>query len=86
MTDPRLTDKGLAKTDTRLRAVLSSWRQRRRYRLQASTHHRSHPVRAASHANLNREFRGPRYIEWQWFLIPLLALTIIDFLYFQRWG
>jgi len=60
--------------------------QRRRYRLEASTHDRNHPIRPAIHANLNREFRGPRYIEWQSYLIPLLDLTIIDFFYFQRWG
>jgi hypothetical protein len=84
MTDPRLTDQGLAKTDTRLRVMLSSF-QRRRYRPEAATHHRNHPVRHSRHANLNREFEGPRYIEWQWFLIPLLVLTIIHFLYLQHW-
>jgi hypothetical protein len=47
---------------------------------------KSSPRSARPHANLNREFKGPRYIEWQWFLIPLVALTIIDFLYLQRWG
>jgi hypothetical protein len=47
---------------------------------------KSSPRSARPHANLNREFKGQRYIEWQWFLIPLVALTIIDFLYLQRWG
>jgi hypothetical protein len=84
--NPRPKAQAFAKTDARLRATLLSWHQRRRYRLEASAHDRSHPIRPAIHANLNREFRGPRYIEWQWFLIPLLVLTIIDFFYFERWG
>jgi hypothetical protein len=83
MTDPSLTDQGLAKTDTRLQAMLSAF-QRRRNRSEAATHHRNHPVRHSRHTNLNREFKGPRFIEWQWFLIPLLVLTVIHFLHMQR--
>jgi hypothetical protein len=36
-------------------------------------------VRPASQIDLNREFKSPRHIEWQWFLVPLLAFTIIVF-------
>src|SRR5258705_12085930 len=38
-------------TDAQLRATLSSWYQRRRYRPTTITHHRSHSVRASIHAN-----------------------------------
>jgi hypothetical protein len=31
-------------------------------------------------------FRGPAISNGNGFLIPLVALTIIDFLYLQRWG
>jgi hypothetical protein len=43
MTDPPKAQ-GLAKADARLRGTLSSWHQRRRYRLEASAHDRSHPI------------------------------------------
>jgi hypothetical protein len=82
MTDP--SPKGLAKADARLRPTLSFWHQSPRTK--AATQHCGRLVRPSSHSDLNREFRRPRYTEWQWFLIPLLALTIIHFLYFQRWS
>jgi hypothetical protein len=78
VTDFRPTDQGWAKADIRLRATLSSWHQRRRYRLETLTHHRSHSVRYARQTDLNREFRRPRYTEWQWFLVPLLVLVVIN--------
>jgi hypothetical protein len=70
-------------TDTRVRAILSSWHKSRRYRLEAPAHH---PVQAIRQTELNREFKKVRYTEWQWFLIPLLAFTIIHYLYVRRWG
>ena len=70
--------------DARLRETLSSWHQRRRYRPEARTHHRSHPIRYARQIDLNREFRGPRYTEWQWFLVPLITFTVVHFFYLQR--
>ena len=85
MTDPDLSDQGLPKADTRLRALLSSWQHSRGYRPEVATHYRNRSIRPARYADLNRELAGPRYIEWQWFLIPLLALTIIDFFYLQHW-
>jgi hypothetical protein len=75
-----------AKTDARLREILSSWHRSHRYRGQASTYHRSRSVRPASQTDLNREFKNSRAIEWQWFSVALLTLTIIDFFYFRRWG
>lgn len=64
-----------AKTDIRLRAILSSCRSRSK----AVKQHRSHPVRSSSQTDPNREFENPR-IEWRWFLIPLLVFIMIDYL------
>jgi hypothetical protein len=86
MNRPRPTDQGLAKTDTRLRAMLSSWHQNSRYRSKAVTQHQNRPVRPSSQTDLNREFKKPRYTEWQSFLIALLVFIVIDCLYSQRWG
>jgi hypothetical protein len=76
----RPTGQGSAKVDIRLRAILSSWHQSRRYRSKAVKQHRSHPVRPSSQTDLNQEFKNPRS-EWRWFLIPLLVFIIIDYLY-----
>ncbi len=86
MTFPHSEDQGLAKTDSRLRAILSSWHRSPRYRSKAVAHYQSRPVRATTQTELNREFKKPRYTEWPWFLIPLLVLTIIDYFYLLRWG
>jgi hypothetical protein len=29
----------------------------------------------------NTEFEEPRYTEWGWFIVPLLAFMLIDYLY-----
>ena len=79
------TDQGWAKAEVRLRAILSSWHQSRRYRPEASQY-RNNPVRSSRQTDLNREFKKPRYTEWQWFLIPLLAFTVIDYLCFPLPG
>jgi hypothetical protein len=71
-------------TDTRLRAILSSWHKSRRYRPEATA--QNHPVRVSSHTDLNREFKKTHYSEWHWSLIPLLAFIIIDYFYLKRWG
>jgi hypothetical protein len=86
MTGPRPMGQGLDKADVQLRSTLSSWRQRRRYRAEASTRYRRDRVKDSSQTDLDRELKREHYTEWQWFLIPLLALTIIDFLWLQRWG
>jgi hypothetical protein len=70
-------------TDTRLRAILSSWHKSRRYRPEAPA---LRPVRATSQTDLDREFKRPNYIGWQWFFIPLPALTIIHYFYLRHWG
>jgi hypothetical protein len=70
-------------TDTRLRAMLTSWHKSRRYR---SEDQAPRPVRATRQTELNREFKKVRYREWPWFLITLLVLTILDFFYLLRWG
>ena len=70
-------------TDTRLRAMLTSWHKSRRYR---SEDQAPRSVRATRQTELNREFKKVRYREWQWFLIPLLAFTIIHYLDVRRWG
>jgi hypothetical protein len=82
MTDPHPT---VAKADTRLRAMLSSWHKSRGYRSVAAPHYRNLPVGFASQTDLNREFRQRRF-EWNWFLIALLAFTVIDYLCLSRSG
>jgi hypothetical protein len=72
-------------TDTRLRAILSSWHKSRRYRPDG-TGQQSRPVKASIQTELNREFKKTRYSEWHWSLITLLAFMIIDYFYLQRWG
>jgi hypothetical protein len=73
----------ILRADNRLRAILSSWYRRPRYR--SETQHP--PVPSSRQTELNREFKeGPRFIGWQWFLVSLSVLTIIDFFYLQRWG
>jgi hypothetical protein len=86
MSGRRPVDEGLDSADVKLRSILSSWRQRRRYREEALTRYRRDRVEHSSQSDLDRELKGERYTEWQWFLIPLLAFTIIDFLWLQRWG
>jgi hypothetical protein len=75
------------RADNRLRAILSSWHRSPRYRSEAVTQHRNHPVPSSHQTELNRELKGaPRFTEWQWFVVPLIILTIIDYVYLQRWG
>ena len=69
-------------TDTRLRAMLTSWHKSRRYR---SEDQAPRLVRATRQTELNREFKKVRVREWPWFLIPLLVLTILDYFYLLRW-
>jgi hypothetical protein len=70
------------RADNRLRAILSSWYRRPRYR--SETQHQ--PVPSSRQTDLNREFKGdPRLTEWQWFLTVLIVLTIIDYFYLQHW-
>jgi hypothetical protein len=45
MTFPHSEDQGLAKTDTRLRTILSAWHRSPRYRSKAVAHYQSRPVR-----------------------------------------
>jgi hypothetical protein len=37
-------------------------------------------IRDAKHTDLNREFKRTRHTGWQWFIIALLAFTILDYL------
>ena len=71
-------------TDNRLRAILAAWYRSPRYRSEALTQHRKHPVPSARQTELNREFEeGWRVAGWQWFVVPLVVLTIIDFFYLR---
>jgi hypothetical protein len=71
-------------TNFRLRAILASWYQSPRYRSEASTQDRNHPVPSARQTELNREFKeGWWFTGWQWFVVPLFVLTIIDFFYLR---
>ncbi|MGO8907848.1 MAG: hypothetical protein ACLQDM_00725 [Bradyrhizobium sp.] len=72
--------------DDQLRWTLSSWRQRQRHRTEAFAGYRKGQVRHSVQTDLDRELKRGRYTEWQWFLIPLLVLTIIDFLWLRRWS
>jgi hypothetical protein len=77
MTDP-------PQTDNRLRTILSSWHLSPRYRSEALTQRRKQPVPSARQTDLNREFKeGWRVTGWQWFVVPLVVLTIIDFFYLR---
>jgi hypothetical protein len=88
MTGADDTEQGLANADTRLRALLSSWSQSRRYRRGTPTpgpYYRS--VRPSSQTDTNREFKNSRSAAWQWFLIALFLFTIIDYFYLRsNWG
>jgi hypothetical protein len=83
MTDPHPT---VAKADTRLRSILSSWHKSRGYRSVAAPNYRNLPVRFSSQTDLNREFKRQRRIGWNWFLIALLAFTAIDYLWSVELG
>src|SRR5580700_4837700 len=75
---------GPLQTDNRLRAILASWYRSPRYRSEALTQHRKHPVPSARQTELNRELKeGRRVTGWQWFVVPLVVLTIIDFFYLR---
>ena len=71
-------------SDIRLRSILSSWHQSRGYRSVAAAHYRNLPVRFASQTDFNREFKRQRRIGWKWFMLALVAFTIIDYLYLPR--
>jgi hypothetical protein len=43
-------------------------------------------VKPATQTDANREFKGPRHTEWQWFVIALVAFAIMDYLGLQSWG
>jgi hypothetical protein len=73
--------KDQSQMDIRLRTILSSWHQNPRYRAVALTRYRSQPVKLASHTDLDRELKGPRYAEWKWVVITLLVLTFLDYLF-----
>jgi hypothetical protein len=79
MTGSTRRDRSLA--DIRLRTILTSWHQNSRYRSIALTLHRSQSVKLASQTDLNLELKEPRFAElWRWFLIPLIVLTVVDYL------
>ena len=80
MTDP-------LRTDDRVRAILSSWYRSPRYRSKVMTQHWNRSVPSSRQTELNRELKeGPRFSEWQWFVVPLAVLAIIDFFYLRIWG
>ena len=79
MTDSHPANKRIG-ADIRLRSILSFWLQSRGYRSVAALHYRNLLVRSSSQTDLNREFKGQRRIGWNWFLIALLAFTVIDYL------
>jgi hypothetical protein len=79
-TEVQLTDP--LQTDNRLRAILASWYRSPRYRSDALTQHRKHPVPSARQTELNREFKEGRRVTG-WFVVPLVVLTIIDFFYLR---
>jgi len=85
MIDSEPTNKRIG-ADIRLRSILSSWYQSRGYRSVAAPHYQNLPVRFSSQTDLNREFRRERRIGWNWFLIALLAFTIIDYLCLSSLG
>jgi len=72
--------------DNRIRAILSSWYRSGRYRSGRfeATSEDNH-VPSSRETELNREFKeAPWFHESQWFLVPLIALTIIDYFYLKR--
>ena len=75
------------RTDDRVRAILSSWYRSPRYRSEVMTQHWNRSVPSSRQTELNRELKeGPRFSEWQWFVVPLVVLAIIDFFYLRIWG
>jgi hypothetical protein len=75
----------LDSADDQLRSTLSSWRQRRRNRAKVLARYRKDPVRNSMLTDIGRELeRDPD--AWQWFLIALLVLTMIDFLWLRYCG
>jgi len=76
MTGTDDTERGLISVDTRLRAVLTSWYQSRRYRPGT-------PPRPSTQTDMNREFKNSRNASWQWFLVALFLFTTIDYFYLR---
>ena len=76
MTGTDDTERGLISADTRLRAVLTSWYQSRRYRPGT-------PPRPSTQTDMNREFENSRNASWQWFLVALFLFTTIDYFYLR---
>jgi hypothetical protein len=71
--------------ENRIRAILSSWYRSGRYRSDALKQHQRYHVPSSRETELNREFKeAPWFHESQWFLVPLIALTIVDYFYLTR--
>jgi hypothetical protein len=67
------------RADNRLRAILSSWYRRPRYRPEVQ--HQFVP--SSRQTELNRESeRGSRFVGQQ---SSLIVLTIVDYFYLQHW-
>jgi hypothetical protein len=66
--------------DLRIRALLSSWKQRRQFRTVASQHYRKMLVPHASQTDLNREFANRGQNSVGLFFIILMVLAAIDYL------
>jgi hypothetical protein len=73
--------------DNRIRTILSSWYRSGRYRSDALKQHQNYDVPSSRETELIREFKeAPWFHESRWFIISLIALTIIDYCYLMRWG
>jgi hypothetical protein len=68
--------------DNRIRATLSNWYRSGRYRSDALKQLQIYRVPSSRTTELNREFKeAPWFYGTQWFLVPLIAFTIMDFFY-----
>ena len=66
--------------DARIRALLSSWKQRREFRSVALHHYRKMLVPHTSQTDLNREFANSNQTSAGLFIIAVIVLAVIDYL------
>jgi hypothetical protein len=72
---------GILQTDSRLRAIFS-WYRSSRYHSGAAT-----PIPLSGQTELNQALKEvPLSSELRWFIVSLIALTVVDLFYLQHWG
>jgi hypothetical protein len=73
--------------DIRLRTLLATWKQGRRFRAVGAHHYRKRTVPHGSQTELNREFANRRQAGGAaWLFFALLALAAIDYFYLRTYS